>query len=474
MEVLSSPIDVESPKKRFGQVAALEVKEISSQSKLLRRSSGIHELLWSDLRIEKIIGIGGFSTVYRAQTNHPELKLKSYALKCLNKDTMEDEERLYVGAKDLAGEAEVLARLQHKNIIELHGIYAGGPLNSFLESERGYFILLDLLEKATLQDKLTLYRRKLKQKSLRKHSKLAGLAEMMQGVVIGVANGLAYLHSQNVVLRDLKPNNIGFDVNGTPKLYDFGFAREVHTVDKLECCGSLRYMAPEIAQGLGTTLKSDVYSYGILLWELYTLKKPFNDTSDPEIFKEMVFIQGTRPSLKSIQSKELKELLQECWDSQPLIRPSMEEVVNIIQNTVTMSRHKAHHRTGLWNSNRVRDDSALQKARRDGPSVRMIRKAAEAGSEAIPEKGSNKLRMKSFKNTLAFMFRCWRTKRTKTARRSLDNTRVDRNALHQPSTPTRSAEKVWISQSEEWADKSASVSWDASLSIAQGMDPSLI
>merc|ERR1719223_2181950 len=104
---------------------------------------------------------------------------------------------------------------------------------------------------------------------------------------------MEYMHSRGIVLRDLKPGNVGFDERtGTVKLFDFGMARPVRDCDPNELCGSPKYMAPEIMskmlcggggddnEGL-YSLGVDVYSFGVVLYELCSLHVPFSSSSKP-------------------------------------------------------------------------------------------------------------------------------------------------------------------------------------------------
>jgi serine/threonine protein kinase len=327
-----------SSRERVGNAAVDEMNTLSSKSKLERDESQIHDLSWEDIEEHSTVGVGGYSRVYKVMVNQPQLEYTSFALKCLDKKTMKADQAYFrTGAIDLAVEGEILSRLRHENIIQLHGVTAGGPLKAYTQSERGYFLVLDLLED-TLTNKLEKQRHKRGLGGRRsKGTSASSVVERLQGVALGVAKGLEYLHQNNVVLRDLKPDNVGFDRNGTPKLFDLGFAREVHTVDNNEIAGSLRYMAPEVALGCGTLLASDVYSFGVLLWELCTLEKPYKRFASREEFMHNVIVRNYRPSCSSIRSAALSRLIKECWDPNPENRPSMSKVVKILRIETTLS-----------------------------------------------------------------------------------------------------------------------------------------
>jgi serine/threonine protein kinase len=127
---------------------------------------------------------------------------------------------------------------------------------------------------------------------------------------------------------------VGFTLDGTVKILDFGLAKiiESASVDSDDVyvmsgeTGSLRYMAPEVADGLPYNFCADVYSFGIILWELNAGKKPF-DGLNRELFYERVVHGGERPPLHRKWSKELTNLMAECWDADMHSRPKFRDVV---------------------------------------------------------------------------------------------------------------------------------------------------
>ena len=324
--------DERSVRSAAGNAASEEINSLAKQSRLERLENQVHELSWSDIQdANSMIGVGAFSRVYKIQLSLPQLDSESFALKCLNSNTMSNQEGFLTGAIDLAVEGEILSRIHHENIIQLHGVSTGGPLKAYTTSEKGYFLVLDLLED-TLKNKLDKHRSKKGSKPSRaKGSATNSLSARLQTVALGVAKGLEYLHQNNIVLRDLKPENIGFDCHGTPKIFDLGFARELHTVEETEIAGSPRYMAPEVALRKGAVLASDVYSFGVLLWEICTLEKPYRGFSTKESFIDSVVNRKQRPSLSSIPSSSLRQLIKECWDPNPELRPTMSHVVNVLR-----------------------------------------------------------------------------------------------------------------------------------------------
>lgn len=205
-------------RKAAGEAAEREAGDLADRSRLERVSdpSVRFDLTWDDIEMEQPIGFGGFSQVFRVKLLHGADSKgdEAYALKCLNPQTKLHTKSFKTGAVDLAIEGMILSRLNHENVIKLHGIIGLNPLESFMDSAQGYFIVLDLLSD-TLASKLDKYRAYYKSgsapgssrssaASLSKHMTSSAVLERVSAVAIGVAKGMEYLHSQGVALRDLK------------------------------------------------------------------------------------------------------------------------------------------------------------------------------------------------------------------------------------------------------------------------------
>jgi serine/threonine protein kinase len=317
-----------------GEYASQRLSVNESESKL--RSRTIRKFQLSDLKVDCTIGKGTFCRIQRVRVKSPDLFEEVYALKCLNFQTKDSEITYKVGASDLALEGSILSRLHHENIVRLHGVSSGCISESFSNSDEGYFLVLDFLQD-TLKDRLIRWRRETKTSRLTKQLKIKSyeVEDRLKKVALGVAKGMEYLHENKVVLQDLKPENVGFDEHGKIKIFDFGFARELHTCDVNEIAGSLSYMSPEKMSANPMGLVADVYSFGVLLWELCTLEKPFESfKSRGEMFQKVV-LENWRPSLSSIRSKPICELISRCWDVNPHNRPTFTEIQAELQVIVS-------------------------------------------------------------------------------------------------------------------------------------------
>lgn len=268
------------------------------------------------------------------------------AMKCLRPQIRSNAEQFLIGVEDLVHETAMLASLEHPHIVKLYGRAGtkqgedGDMSKSVYDSFKlsdGYFILLDRL-KDTLDDRI------LRWKKMQGKSSNPTMAQVK--TAMSVADALAYLHGLNIVFRDLKPANVGFDSMGVLKLFDFGFAVGIDEPHKnaegsissadsddgllYEKCGTPRYMAPEVGLGLGYGLPCDVYSFGILLWEICSLTKPFAKVKSAAEFHRVVFEKGTRPKIGKSWPIALKDLIASCWGETIDDRPSMAHCKSIL------------------------------------------------------------------------------------------------------------------------------------------------
>mmetsp|Transcript_7078 Transcript_7078/g.11743 ORF Transcript_7078/g.11743 Transcript_7078/m.11743 type:complete len:326 (-) Transcript_7078:59-1036(-) len=239
------------------------------------------------------------------------------------------DKKFKTGASDLALEVKLLECLDHPNIIQLHGVKSGDLEDSI--NHRDYFLVIDYLV-ATLDDRLRRWRKEAGGIVSRINRRIGKkrLIERIESTALGVAKGMEYLHSKNIVFRDLKPDNVGFDVYKNIKIFDFGLARDLGCVSRsgevLGFTGTPRYMANEIGEGTRYGLKVDVYSFGVLLWQICTLKDPYEDMFHIKQYHQWIVEEGRRPDLRLVKKDILRDLISQCWDPTPEVRPSFAEI----------------------------------------------------------------------------------------------------------------------------------------------------
>jgi predicted Ser/Thr protein kinase len=199
--------------------------------------------------VDEVIGTGGMSTVYRA---HDRLLERDVALKVLHPHFEEDAEQ----AQRFQQEARAVAQLSHPNIVTV--IDRG-------ESDGRHFIVFECIDGESL-----------KQLAARR-----GPLPVRDAVelVLQVADGLAFAHDHGIVHRDVKPQNVLVTADGDAKVTDFGIARsldgDLSMTQTGTVLGTMSYLSPEQARGEPVTPSTDIYSLGVVLFELLTGGVPF-------------------------------------------------------------------------------------------------------------------------------------------------------------------------------------------------------
>ncbi|CAN6277706.1 unnamed protein product [Urochloa humidicola] len=248
---------------------------------------------------------GAFGKLYRGTYNGEDV-----AIKLLEKPE-NDLERAHLMEQQFVQEVMMLSRLSHPNIVRFIGAcrksivwciiteYAkGGSVRQFLARRQNKSVPLRLAVKQALD----------------------------------VARGMAYVHALGFIHRDLKSDNLLIAADKSIKIADFGVARiEVKTEGMTPETGTYRWMAPEMIQHRPYDHKVDVYSFGIVLWELITGMLPFtNMTAVQAAFA--VVNKGARPVIPQDCLPSLTHIMTRCWDANPEVRPPFTEIVCMLES----------------------------------------------------------------------------------------------------------------------------------------------
>lgn len=222
--------------------------------------------------IAEKIGIGGMAVVYKAKDE----KLDRFVtFKVLKEEYVSDEEFI----KRFNIEARAAARLSHPNIVNVYDV---GNDNLV------YYIVMEYIDGFTLKELIK--------------RKAPLMNEEALGVAIQIASALEVAHKNNIVHRDIKPQNILVTRDGTIKVTDFGIARAATSKTMtVESMGSVHYFSPEQARGGFVDSKSDIYSLGIVLFEMVTGKLPFE--GDTAVVLAMKHINDPLPDMKEINPR---------------------------------------------------------------------------------------------------------------------------------------------------------------------------
>lgn len=233
--------------------------------------------------IIKMIGEGGMANVYLANDNILERKV---AIKVLRGDLSNDEKFI----RRFKREALSVSNLSHPNIVEVYDVG---------EEDGNYYIVMEYIEGKTLKQ------------LLQKRGALT-LPEVID-IMSQLTDGLSHAHEAYIIHRDIKPQNIMIEDNGLVKITDFGIAMALNSTQLTQTnsvMGSVHYLPPEQANGKGSTIKSDIYSLGILMYELLAGSVPFKGDTAVEI-----------------ALKHMKEKMPSIRKQNPTIPQSVENIV---------------------------------------------------------------------------------------------------------------------------------------------------
>nr|XP_028589622.1 tyrosine-protein kinase receptor Tie-1 isoform X1 [Podarcis muralis] len=270
-------------------------------------------LEWEDIKFEDMIGEGNFGQVIRAMIKKDGLRMNA-AIKMLKEFASENDHR------DFAGELEVLCKLgHHPNIINLLGACENKGYLYIAIEYAPYGNLLDFLRKSRVLETDPAF--------AREHGTASTLtSQQLLQFASDVAKGMQYLSEKQFIHRDLAARNILVGENLTSKIADFGLSRgeEVY-VKKTMGRLPVRWMAIESLNYSVYTTKSDVWSFGVLLWEIVSLGgTPYCGMTCAELYEKLP--QGYRMEKPLNCDDEVYELMRQCWRDRPYERPPFAQI----------------------------------------------------------------------------------------------------------------------------------------------------
>ena len=241
------------------------------------------QLINDRYEIVRLIGEGGMANVYLAKDTILDRKV---AVKVLRGDLAGDEKFV----RRFQREALSASSLSHPNIVEIYDVG---------EDEGNFYIVMEYIEGKTL-------------KQLIKKRGVLSLPETMD-IMLQLLDALASAHDSYIIHRDIKPQNIMIKESGLVKITDFGIAMALNSAQLTQTnsvMGSVHYLPPEQASGKGSTIRSDIYSLGILMFEMLTGKVPFRGDSAVEI-----------------ALKHMKEPIPSVREINPVVPRSVENII---------------------------------------------------------------------------------------------------------------------------------------------------
>ncbi|XP_073052849.1 serine/threonine-protein kinase STY46-like isoform X2 [Primulina eburnea] len=261
--------------------------------------SDVWEINTKLLDFEYKIASGSNGDLYKGSFRSQDVAIKVFKTEFINGNMQ----------REFSQEVYILRKVRHKNVIQFIGactrppllcvvteFMPGGSVYDFLHKQKGVFKLPALLK-----------------------------------VAIDVSKGMSYLHHNNIIHRDLKAANLLMDENDVVKIADFGVARvQLQSGVMTAETGTYRWMAPEVIEHKPYNHKADVFSFGIVLWELLTGKLPYANLTPLQAAVGVVQ-KGLRPTIPRHTHPLIVELLEKCWQQEPSLRPEFSELIGILQ-----------------------------------------------------------------------------------------------------------------------------------------------
>uniref|UniRef100_A0A5F9CUK7 receptor protein-tyrosine kinase n=1 Tax=Oryctolagus cuniculus TaxID=9986 RepID=A0A5F9CUK7_RABIT len=268
------------------------------------------ELDATNISIDKVVGAGEFGEVCSGRLKLPSKKEISVAIKTLKVGYTEKQRR------DFLGEASIMGQFDHPNIIRLEGV---------VTKSKPVMIVTEYMENGSLDS------------FLRKHDAQFTVIQLV-GMLRGIASGMKYLSDMGYVHRDLAARNILINSNLVCKVSDFGLSRVLE--DDPEAAYTtrggkipIRWTSPEAIAYRKFTSASDVWSYGIVLWEVMSYgERPYWEMSNQDVIKAVD--EGYRLPPPMDCPAALYQLMLDCWQKDRNNRPKFEQIVSILDKLI--------------------------------------------------------------------------------------------------------------------------------------------
>lgn len=265
------------------------------------------------------LGSGAFGVVYKGELVQESGKILPCAVKALKPSATK------VEIKDLYNELEIMVNVgHHPNLVNLIGACT---------QDDHLLVIIELAENGCLLDFLKKSREQIG------NNTTSGLTEDMKtSVAVDVARGMAHLASCRCIHRDLAARNVLLGKDYVAKVSDYGMARDVYEqlMYKKETQGKLplKWMAIESLETYTFTMESDVWAYGVLLWEIESGGlKPYAGLSAVDLIEQLK--KGYRMEKPNGCSDKMYQVMRDCWNANPNMRPTFDELIVRLESTIT-------------------------------------------------------------------------------------------------------------------------------------------
>ncbi|KAI3515772.1 hypothetical protein L1887_14676 [Cichorium endivia] len=270
------------------------------------------EIAWEDITLGERIGLGSYGEVYRGDWHGTEVAVKKFL----------DQEITVESLEEFKSEVGIMKRVRHPNVVLFMGAITRAPHLS---------IVTEFLPRGSLY---RLIHRPNNQLDIRRRFRIA----------LDAARGMNYLHNCTPVIvhRDLKSPNLLVDKNWVVKVCDFGLSRMKYStfLSSRSTAGTAEWMAPEVLRNEPSDEKCDVYSFGVILWELFTLQQPWGGMNPMQVVGAVGF-QHRRLEIPHDVDPTIASIIERCWQTDPKLRPTFADIMAALkplQKPITSSK----------------------------------------------------------------------------------------------------------------------------------------
>ncbi|KAL2644139.1 hypothetical protein R1flu_011726 [Riccia fluitans] len=313
------------------------------------------------VEIGEMVASGSFGMVYKGLYKDEKVAVKMLMIP--ESASMKESQKLKTRFRQ---KIDVWYTLDHPNIVQFIGAHINPPK---------WIIMSEFLHGGSLRAYLV----RQQQRKLPEN--------IIQAMALDIARGMEYLHQNNVMHRDLKSANLLLDESGRVKVADFGLARfdSEDAVNLTAETGTIRWMAPEVICHMPYNRKVDVYSFGIVLWELCTSKLPFEGMSFVQL-AHAVASDNYRPPISEVSSSAFTKLITRCWDRDPSKRPDFKEIVQYLETGYSGTldpKLKSSSFTKSSKSTRKNADDKYSHATKSMHGGRVVRRTMNTGPASV-------------------------------------------------------------------------------------------
>ncbi|XP_059837176.1 proto-oncogene serine/threonine-protein kinase mos isoform X1 [Hypanus sabinus] len=277
-----------------------------------------YTVIWDELKLFDLLGSGGFGWVYKGTYYGNTVAIKKVR-KCTKNN---------LAARQSFWAELNVAHLVHENIVKVVAATTSVPASPQLEDCVGT-IIMEYVGGASLDHRIYNSADSLEVGECLRFSS-------------DIVSGLSFLHSLSIVHLDLKPANVLLTDSGRCKIGDFGCSDKLAASNDLRPNGQLRHLggtythrAPELLRGCNATLKADIYSFAITLWQMVSRDHPFS--GDRQCVMYAVVAYNLRPPFspvfnETLMGRRIRSVIDDCWAVEPINRPSAEQLLETIVN----------------------------------------------------------------------------------------------------------------------------------------------